>query len=107
MDEIAVPCRAKATKVTKAPTKVPSKPGKTQNRKQAIDFEDVIVVFTGFRNKDWEELIEAAGGKVGSSISGKTTLVVAVDPDENTTKLKKARALGIKIVSREQFEASL
>jgi len=63
------------------------------------------VVFTGFRNKDWEAALAAAGAKLSTSVSGKTFVVVAADPDEASGKLKKAADLGVRIVSRDAFAA--
>jgi len=61
------------------------------------------IVFTGFRNKDWERLISDAGSKVSSSISKNVTLVVASDPNEKSAKLEKAKELKIKIISKKEF----
>ncbi len=92
MKDIGIPCRPTAA----APSS--SKPSVLAN---------ATVVFTGFRNTDWEKHITAAGGKVTGSISKNTTLVVAADPTESSSKLQKARELGIKIVSRSEFESML
>jgi NAD-dependent DNA ligase len=62
------------------------------------------VVFTGFRNKPWEDAIKAGGGAVGASITAKTTLVVARDPDASSGKLKAAADKGIQIVGMDAFE---
>ena len=62
-----------------------------------------VLVFTGFRNKEWEAAVEAKGGIISATISKKTTLVVAKDPTEDSTKLKKARDLGIKVISAAEF----
>lgn len=62
-------------------------------------FANQIVVFTGVRDKNAEELIEQSGGTVGSSISAKTTLLVAKDPNAASSKLDKARSLNIKIIT--------
>lgn len=67
-------------------------------------FKDAKVIFTGFRNKDWEATIEKHGGTIVTSISKNTTLLVAADPTEKSTKLEKARTLGIKILSKTEFE---
>ena len=50
-------------------------------------------------------MIEQHGGKNVSSISGKTTFVLAGD-NMGPSKLQKAQKLGVKIVSEEEFLAS-
>lgn len=57
------------------------------------------VVFTGFRNKLLEDKIQELGGEISSSISKKTTLLVADNVDGSSTKLVKAKSLGIEIIS--------
>lgn len=57
-------------------------------------FEGMVVVFTGVRDKDAEAEIEALGGKIGGSVSGKTTHLVCKDKESNSGKVKKAKALG-------------
>jgi NAD-dependent DNA ligase len=64
----------------------------------------MTVVFTGFRNKEWEEMIETNGGHVTTSVSKKTSLVVALNPEDNTGKTAKANDLGVRVISREDFE---
>jgi NAD-dependent DNA ligase len=53
--------------------------------------------FTGYRDKTAQAQIEKEGGEVGSSVTGKTTHVVAKDPSGSSSKLKKARDLGLPI----------
>ena len=65
---------------------------------------DKYIVFTGFRNKDWEKVIQDNGGHIDSSITSRTNLVVAKDTDNVTGKLAKAVAKGIKITSQIEFE---
>lgn len=65
------------------------------------------VVFTGFRDKQLQSQVEQAGGSVMSSVSGKTTIVVASDPNSSSSKLEKARNNGAKIVSIEQLKDML
>lgn len=62
-----------------------------------------FVVFTGFRNSELEQQVVDQGGTMQSGVSKKTTIVVAADPHENSTKLKKARDAGIKIMSLVEF----
>ena len=66
-------------------------------------FAGMVVVFTGVRNAEMERDITTGGGAVGSSISGKTTLLVAKDPTENSSKLTKARDMGIQIMGYADF----
>jgi len=67
----------------------------------------MAIVFTGFRNSDWEKVIKAAGGKTSTSISKSTNLVVATNPTDTSTKLTKARELGVRIISKDEFEKML
>jgi DNA ligase (NAD+) len=64
------------------------------------------VVVTGtlvnYQRKDIEALIEQMGGKAGSSVSKKTSLVVA--GEEAGSKLAKAKELGIPILSEQEFD---
>lgn len=67
-------------------------------------FAGIIAVFTGVRNADMEKQIVDGGGAIGSTITGKTTIVIAKDPNEGSSKLNKAREMGIEIVSITEFE---
>lgn len=62
------------------------------------------VCLTGFRDKELSAQIESMGGTVQSSVSGKTTMLVAKDPNSNTGKPKKARDLGIPIMGIDEFK---
>ena len=98
IDAIGIPCRDSTTK--EASPKVNSaSPKQGPPSKPHIDFKNQTVVFTGVRNKDLEKIIEDAGGKVSSSISKNTTLVITKDVHESNAKLIKARELGIQIIS--------
>ncbi len=63
-------------------------------------------VFTNFSRNELKELIETNGGKNVSSISKKTSCVVAGDK-MGPAKLKKATDLGIEILSENDFIALL
>jgi DNA ligase (NAD+) len=62
-------------------------------------------VFTGGLNKlsrsEAESKLEALGGRSSSSVSKKTDFVVA--GEDAGSKLEKARALGVKIISEDEF----
>lgn len=75
------------------------------NGKEKI-FEGLTFVLTGtlskYSRKDAESIIESLGGKVSSSVSKKTSYVLA--GEDAGSKLKKAQELNIKIISEEDFE---
>lgn len=69
-------------------------------------FNDEIVVFTGFRDKNLEESIIKEGGKIGKTISSKTTLVVCKDQsikDGSNSKIKLAKEKDIKVVTKDEI----
>jgi DNA ligase (NAD+) len=61
------------------------------------------VVVTGFRDKALEVFVESQGGKMGTSVSKNTSIVVAKDPGEGSSKLIKAQQLGVRVMSRDEF----
>ena len=70
------------------------------------NFTDMVVVLTGFRDKDLQTQIESQGGKIGSSISKNTNYLVVKDQsmiDEPTDKIRKAMDLGINIITRKEL----
>lgn len=71
--------------------------------KKAGLFKNQVVVFTGFRYKDWENFIETEGGRIAGSVSGKTTLIIFSDQEKQSSKLGKAKKLGIKTISKSEF----
>lgn len=67
------------------------------------DFDNMTIVFTGFRDKELEKFITDRGGKIGSSVSGKTSLLIYADGEELSAKLEKARELEIKTITKSSF----
>ena len=51
------------------------------------------------------ELIEQQGGKVTGSVTAKTNYLINNDTTSNSSKNKKAKELGIPIISEEEFVA--
>ena len=72
-------------------------------------FAGMTFVLTGslerFTRDEATELIEARGGKASSSVSKKTTYVVA--GEAAGSKLRKAQELGIPILTEDDFSALL
>ena len=61
------------------------------------------IVFTGFRDKELETLIEKGKGKVSTSVSSKTDIVVIADEGEEGSKAQKARELGKIVIKKSDF----
>ena len=63
---------------------------------------------THFKNrKELKERIEALGGKVTGSVSKNTDYLINNDNQSNSTKNKKAKELGIPILTEEEFLAMI
>ena len=77
-----------------------------QNRIEDTRFEGLTFVLTGslenYTREQAGEIIEKFGGKVSSSVSKKTSYVLA--GEEAGSKLTKAQALGVNIITEAQFE---
>lgn len=66
-----------------------------------------ILVFTGFRDKELQELVENNGGTVSSSVTGKTTILVSKDNDSSSKKVQDAKAKGVKVITKDDLEKLL
>ena len=71
-------------------------------------FKGLNFVITGslehFRNRsEAKELVETLGGKVTGSVTKKTSYLINNDTQSNSSKNKKARELGIPVISEEEF----
>ncbi|MBN1929254.1 MAG: NAD-dependent DNA ligase LigA [Chlorobiaceae bacterium] len=73
------------------------------------NFEGQAVIFTGGLERhvrqQAEEMVRERGGRIVSSVSKKTTLVVA--GKEAGSKLEKAIKLGVKVIDEDEFERML
>lgn len=74
----------------------------------AAQFAGVNFVITGsvhhFANRgEVKELIESKGGKVTGSVTSKTNYLINNDVQSTSSKNKKARELGVPIISEEEF----
>ncbi|AYV85071.1 MAG: NAD-dependent DNA ligase [Satyrvirus sp.] len=78
------------------------KPYTKKIKKKGI-FQGQVVVFTGFRNDSWKKFIEEEGGRVGSSVSSNTTLLLYNDGEEDSSKYKHAKELEIKTMPKSEF----
>ena len=89
-------------------TEVGVAPVWSDEKKEGI-FSGQSVVLTGtlssFKRSEAQKLIEERGGVCQSSVTAKTTLVLA--GEEAGSKLAKAQKLGIKIIDETEFKAML
>ena len=76
---------------------------KTEKKK----FSDMNIVFTGFRDRDLEKIIENNGGIMKTAVSKKTTFVITKDKNIISTKLTTARNFDIPIFELDEFKKSL
>jgi len=98
MEVMGLSCKVATPSVSTSASTTTTKKGKAPGK-----WAGEVVVFTGFRNKAWEDTIKEGGGVIGTSVSGKTTLVVAKDPTQTSGKLKTAADKGIRIVGMDDF----
>jgi DNA ligase (NAD+) len=72
-------------------------------KKEGI-FSGKSIVFTGFRDKSLENFIMDNGGKISSTVSSNTfMLIYADDADTNSSKFEKAKELKTKIIKKSDF----
>lgn len=81
---------------------------KREDDNSKVDLSGKIFVITGSLNhyKNRDELvsvIESMGGKVSGSVSAKTSFLINNDTQSNSSKNKKAKQLGIPIISEQDF----
>ena len=81
---------------------------KKENNNISVDLSGKIFVITGSLNhyKNRDELvsvIESMGGKVSGSVSAKTSFLINNDTESSSSKNKKAKQLGIPIISEQDF----
>lgn len=66
-----------------------------------LKLQDVVFVFTNFRDETIKFKIESMGGKVADSVTKQTTFVVTPDNfTGNSTKIQKAEKYGINVVNK-------
>lgn len=63
----------------------------------------IKVCFSGIRDKELENSISNLGGSVVSGVSKNTTLLVVKDKNDSTSKIEKAKYLGISILNIDEF----
>ena len=67
---------------------------------KAIDnkYKDKKICFSGFRDKELEEKLINMGSIIVSGVSSKTNILIVKDINESSSKINKAKELGIEII---------
>ena len=79
-----------------------------QQDESQLVLQDKVFVITGslekFENRNaLKDFIESLGGKVTGSISANTSYLINNDIESGSSKNKKAKELGIEIISEDNF----
>jgi len=86
------------------PNKIKNKSGSSSKPEKEQKLKDLIIVMTGFRDKELEKLIEELGGTNTGTVTSKTSILLAKDVNESGGKLEKARKFKIPIMTVEEFK---
>lgn len=74
-------------------------------QKQTI-FNNKRIVFTGFRDKNLEKLVEDSGGTIVSTLSKKVDYVITKNKDFSSNTITKAKELGIPVLYKDDIKIS-
>lgn len=79
------------------------------NKKQPVRAADnqLVVCMTGFRDKELEKRLEEQGHRVVNGITKDCNVLVVADLASQSSKSRKAREKGIRIVDRETFNKEM
>lgn len=67
------------------------------------DLKDLTILFSGFRDMELEKKIIDNGGKVLTSVSKNLKILIVKDKSSTTSKVEKARTLGVEILEYDEF----
>lgn len=74
------------------------------HQQKTAELSGTVVVMTGFRDADLHARIESMGGKVVSGVSKKTTHLLCIDSNSNSSKMQKARSFGVHVMTPDEFK---
>ena len=75
--------------------------------KKVGSFTGKTVVFTGFRDAVLEAKVVDVGGKMGTTVSSKTTYLVTAEANSTSGKAVKARELGVTVIGVAELKGML
>lgn len=64
-----------------------------------------LVVMSGKRDKELEEVLKSVGANISSSVTSKTFTLITPDVDSNTGKVANANKLGIQVLTPDAFRS--
>jgi NAD-dependent DNA ligase len=67
-------------------------------------FTNMVIVFTGVRDKNIEKIIEEEGGKIGNVVNSKTSALVIKEKNSGTVKEESAKKLNLPIYTLDEFK---
>lgn len=79
----------------------------TLSKSKTQGLQNKVFVFTGVRDKELEKVITDNGGTVGTTISSKTHLVIVKSLEFQSSKVDKAKQLGVNIMLLDDFRKEL
>ena len=85
--------QAKATTATTA----------TSPATQGDKYKDRYILFSGVRNKDLEKTLVDQGAIIEGSFTKKVNMLIVKDKDSTSSKVEKAKAMGIEIKAIDEF----
>lgn len=96
----------KFLKIEKINKKSKSKSKKSYVNKKFnnMTFDKLFIVFTGVRDSDLEDKLNELGSTIQSNINSKTNVLVAKDINSSSSKIKKAKELGIMLITYNKFK---
>lgn len=87
---------------TNIPVLIPQKKERNENGACA----GMKVCFSGVRDNELEGIIVKEGGAIASGVSKNTTHLIVADPNASTSKIQKARQIGVAIMTIENFKTT-
>ena len=80
-----------------------------KSKKKKSKLNGKIIVLSGFRDKELEEILKEMDVKIGNSVSKNTNILIVKNDEvleDKTGKVKKAEELNINIVTKDNFKKS-
>lgn len=74
-----------------------------QIKKKEGRLSEKTFVFSGYRNKELEKLIENNGGTISNTVSKNTTAIIVLNKNKLTIKTSKAKLFGIDLMTEKEF----